>query len=139
MARFAVLVTVLAGMIDVKGMVRVLDGRDPEAAARLIAEAESGDMDAQYAAGLVYAEGRGVGPDLVQAYYWLTRAYEQGDSDAERLRCLVAAEMQDNEFAEARRLAPIFAKYLREKQRSYPRKLAKMFQSAAGIVPDGRL
>jgi TPR repeat protein len=77
---------------------------DPEAAARLIAEAESGDMDAQYAAGLVYAEGRGVEPDLVQAYYWLTRALEQGDTDAEKLRCYVAAEMQDSEFAEARRL-----------------------------------
>ena len=28
---------------------------DPEMAARLIAEAEQGDMDAQYAAGLIYA------------------------------------------------------------------------------------
>ena len=45
-------------------------------AARLIAAAERGDMDAQYAAGLVYAEGRGVPQDAVQSYYWLTRAVE---------------------------------------------------------------
>lgn len=89
-------------MADLRGL--NLLRNDPEAAARLIAEAEAGDMDAQYAAGLVYAEGRGVESDLVQAYYWLTRAFEQGDADAERLRFRVAAEMGDSEFAEARRL-----------------------------------
>jgi TPR repeat protein len=78
---------------------------DPEAAARLIAEAESGDVDAQYGAGLVYAEGRGVEPDLVQAYFWLTQAMAQGDADAEMLRRYVAAQMDDAEFADARRLA----------------------------------
>mgnify|MGYP001554150131 FL=1 len=59
-------------MADLRGL--NLLRNDPEAAARWIAEAERGDMDAQYAAGLVYAEGRGVDPDLVQAYFWLTRA-----------------------------------------------------------------
>ncbi|MDJ0739424.1 MAG: sel1 repeat family protein [Gammaproteobacteria bacterium] len=77
---------------------------DPEAAARLIAEAEQGDVDAQYAAGLIYAEGRGVDVDLVQAYFWLTRALDQGDSDAEILRQTVAAQMPDAEFDAARRL-----------------------------------
>ena len=89
-------------MADLRGL--NLLRNDPEAAARLIAEAESGDMDAQYAAGLVYAEGRGVDPDLVQAYFWLTRAVEQGDADAEKLRRYVAAQMADSEFADARRL-----------------------------------
>jgi TPR repeat protein len=89
-------------MADLRGL--NLLRNDPEAAARLIAEAERGDMDAQYAAGLVYAEGRGVDPDLVQAYFWLTRAMEQGDADAERLRLYVAAQMADSEFAAARRL-----------------------------------
>ena len=77
---------------------------DPEVAARLIAEAERGDMDAQYAAGLIYAEGRGVQPDLVQAYFWLTQAVEQGDGDAVKLRQYVAAQMADAQFADARRL-----------------------------------
>jgi TPR repeat protein len=77
---------------------------DPELAARVIAEAEAGDMDAQYAAGLVYAEGRGVEPDLVQSYFWLTRALEQGDADAEKLRRYVASQMSEAQFADGRRL-----------------------------------
>jgi TPR repeat protein len=89
-------------MADLSGM--NLLRNDPELAARLIAEAECGDVDAQYAAGLVYAEGRGVEPDLVQSYFWLTRALEQGDADAERLRRYVAAQMDDAAFADARRL-----------------------------------
>lgn len=89
-------------MADLRGL--NLLRNDPELAARLIAEAEQGDMDAQYAAGLVYAEGRGVEPDLMQAYFWLSRAVEQGDADAEKLRRYVAAQMSDGQFAEARRL-----------------------------------
>lgn len=80
---------------------------DPATAARLIAAAEEGDMDAQFAAGLIYAEGRGVAPDPVQAYYWLTRAVEQGDADAEKLRRHVAAGMTDPEFDAARRLVKL--------------------------------
>ena len=80
---------------------------DPERAAELIAAAEKGDMDAQYAAGLIYAEGRGVPEDLVQAYYWLTRAIEQGDHDAEKLRVYVASGMSETEFDDARRLVKL--------------------------------
>ena len=89
-------------MADLTGL--NLMRNDPELAARLIAEAEAGDMDAQYAAGLIYAEGRGVQQDAVQSYYWLTRALKQGDADAERLRCHVAAQMSEAEFSQARRL-----------------------------------
>lgn len=89
-------------MADLSGM--GLLRNDPELAARLIAEAERGDMDAQYAAGLIYAEGRGVQPDLVQAFFWLSRAIDQGDVDAEKLRRHVASCMSDSEFEQARRL-----------------------------------
>ena len=82
---------------------------DSEAAARLIADAERGDMDAQYAAGLIYAEGRGVEPDPVQAYFWLSRAIEQGDRDAELLRRQVAKDMDDTAFEQARRLVRLAA------------------------------
>jgi len=82
---------------------------DPEVAARIIAAAEKGDMDAQYAAGLVYAEGRGVVLDLVQSYFWLTRALEQGDADAEKLRRYVATQMSEDEFSEARKLVRLLA------------------------------
>ena len=72
--------------------------------------------------GLIYAEGRGVEPDLVQAYFWLTCAVEQGDRDAEVLRRIVAAQMSDGEFAEARRLLT----------------LAKRVLSSTGVPGDGR-
>ena len=77
---------------------------DPEIAARVIAAAVAGDRDAQFSAGLIYARGLGVGIDLVQSYYWLTLAVEQGDVDAERMRQQVAQQMSDDEFAQGRRL-----------------------------------
>lgn len=89
-------------MADLSGL--TLLRNDPENAARLIAEAERGDVDAQYAAGLIYAEGRGVEIDLVQAYFWLSCAIGQGDQDAESLRRHVAVEMTASEFADAREL-----------------------------------
>jgi TPR repeat protein len=89
-------------MADLRGL--NLLRNDPQAAARLLAQAEEGDMDAQYAAGLIYAEGRGVSIDLVQSYFWLSRAIDQGDGDAELLRRQVAVQMSDAEFAAARRL-----------------------------------
>lgn len=98
-------------MADLSGL--NLLRNDPEKAAYLIAEAERGDMDAQYAAGLIYAEGRGVDPDLVQAYFWLTRALEQGDADAEKLRRYVASQMSDDEFARAKRLVLLAKEALR--------------------------
>lgn len=94
-------------MADLSGL--NLLRNDPDMAARLIAEAEGGDMDAQYAAGLIYAEGRGVEMDLVQAYFWLTRAIDQGDADAEKLRRFVARDMSDEAFSEARRLVRLSA------------------------------
>ena len=92
-------------MADLSGL--NLLRNDPVVAARLIGEAEQGDVDAQYAAGLIYAEGRGVEIDLVQAYFWLTRAVEQGDVDAEKLRRMVAVQMDDRQFADARRLVEL--------------------------------
>jgi TPR repeat protein len=83
---------------------------DPQTAARLLAQAEDGDMDAQYAAGLIYAEGRGVVIDLVQSYFWLSKAIAQGDRDAELLRRQVAVQMSETEFAAARRLVEAAAR-----------------------------
>ena len=63
-----------------------------------------GEMDAQYAMGLIYAEGRGVEVDLAQSHYWLSLAVEQGDRDAELLRNVVGSRMTDDEYAAAKRL-----------------------------------
>jgi len=95
-------------MADLSGL--NLLRNDPELASRLIAEAEAGDMDAQYAAGLLYAEGRGVEQDPVQAYFWLTRAVRQGDVDAERLRRYVASRMSKAEYRDAVKLVRLAAR-----------------------------
>lgn len=77
---------------------------DPADAERLLRHAEAGDVDAQYAAGLIFAEGRGVEQDNSLSFFWLTVAHEQGDTDAELLRNMVAVNMTEEEFRQARGL-----------------------------------
>jgi len=62
---------------------------DPELVDELLAEAMQGDTDAQYGLGLVYAEGRGVEQDEIEAYAWLCVAMLQGDTEAENLRDVI--------------------------------------------------
>ena len=77
---------------------------DPKVAAEMLAAAEKGDVDAQYGMGLIYAEGRGVVPDLVSSYYWLCRAIAQGDAGAKTLLRVVAIPMSQQQVEEARQL-----------------------------------
>ncbi|ESQ09279.1 MAG TPA: sel1 repeat family protein [Chromatiaceae bacterium] len=63
-----------------------------------------GEVDAQYALGLIYAEGRGVEIDLAQAHFWLSLAIDQGDQDADLLRNIVGSQMTDEEYESAKRL-----------------------------------
>jgi len=95
----------------------------PEAAADVLEHALAGDVDAQFMAGLIYAEGRGVEIDLVQAFYWLTQAVEQGDEDAGSLRLAVGAEMSDEEYDRAIYLIKVAqnAMTFRESLSSVPR------------------
>jgi uncharacterized protein len=53
-------------MADLRSL--VLLRYDPEAAAIILAQAEQNDVDAQYAMGLIYAEGRGVAQDEAMAF-----------------------------------------------------------------------
>jgi TPR repeat protein len=78
-----------------------------------------GEVDAQYALGLIYAEGRGVPIDLAQAHYWLSLAIEQGDKDADQLRNVVGSQMTDAEYEAAKRLRAGAALSLVESQRSH--------------------
>ena len=77
---------------------------DPVAAKKLLRDAEHGDVDAQYAAGLIYAEGRGVEQNEALSYFWLSLAREQGDEDAELLRMVIAVNMSDEDYACAKQL-----------------------------------
>lgn len=83
----------------------ILLRNDPSKVARIRDAAHRGEVDAQYAMGLICAEGRGVAVDLAQAHFWLTLAIAQGDRDAEILRNIVGSRMNDEEFAEAHELS----------------------------------
>lgn len=76
----------------------VLLRNDPELVNEISEFAMQGDVDAQYALGLVYAEGRGTEEDLVKAFAWLSLCIMQGDSDAEALRYVVGERMNDEQY-----------------------------------------
>lgn len=80
----------------------VLLRNDPSKVPAILEAAQRGEVDAQYALGLVYAEGRGVSIDMAQAHYWLSQAVDQGDKDAELLRNVVGSQMTDEEYAAAK-------------------------------------
>jgi TPR repeat protein len=82
----------------------VLLRNDPSKVGVIREAAARGEVDALYALGLVYAEGRGVSIDLAQAHYWLSLAIAQGDRDAELLRNIVGSQMTDEEYAAAKKL-----------------------------------
>jgi TPR repeat protein len=86
-------------MVDISDL--TLLRNDPAVVEKFVREANAGDIDAQYGLGLIYAEGRGVPQDDATAFYWLTRAVEQGDRDAETLRNHVAVGMSSDQFERA--------------------------------------
>jgi TPR repeat protein len=82
----------------------VLLRNDPVTVVKVREAAARGEPDAFYALGLIYAEGRGIPVDLAQAHYWLSRAIDAGDRDADLLRNIVGSQMSDDEYAAAKRL-----------------------------------
>jgi TPR repeat protein len=83
----------------------VLLRNDPLVVTTVRAEAMKGNPHAQYAMGLICAEGRGVNQDNSASYAWLTLAVLQGDRDAETLRNIVGVELSDAEFQQGKKLA----------------------------------
>jgi len=82
----------------------ILLRNDPSKVPLIRDRALRGEVDAQYAMGLIYAEGRGVEVDLAQAYYWLSLAVDQGDRDAWLLGTSIGAQMTEEEHQAAERL-----------------------------------
>lgn len=82
----------------------VLLRNDPTTVLKVREAAARGEVDAFYALGLIYAEGRGVPMDRAQAHYWLSLAVKEGDQDAELLRNIVGSQMSDDEYEAAKRL-----------------------------------
>ncbi len=67
--------------------------------------AEQGDAIAQYNLGLMYANGRGVPRDYVQARMWFNLAAAQDNETARTLRDKLAKKMTPAQLDEAQRLA----------------------------------
>lgn len=90
----------------------VLLRNDPVVAARVRQEAMQGNPHAQYAMGLICAEGRGVVVDLAESWAWLTLAVLQGDREAAMLRNVVGVELSDTEFENGKILAGQLARQI---------------------------
>ncbi|HSM69175.1 MAG TPA: SEL1-like repeat protein [Xanthomonadales bacterium] len=67
--------------------------------------AEAGDYHAQYMLGRMYAQGKGVAQDKVQAHKWYNIAASRGHTHAAEARDDLAQEMRWPRIAEARQLA----------------------------------
>ena len=67
--------------------------------------AEAGDAESQRNLGLMYAAGRGMPVDLVQAHRWLNLAAAAGDASAKLDMQLVEDKMSREQIEQARKMA----------------------------------
>ena len=67
--------------------------------------AEQGHAAAQYNLGLMYANGKGVPQDYVQAHMWFNIAAAQDNENAREQRDIVAKRITPAQVAEAQALA----------------------------------
>ena len=67
--------------------------------------ADQGLAEAQYNLGFMYASGRGVPQDHVQAHKWFDLAGASGSEDGRKNRDIVTKKMTQAQIAEAQRLA----------------------------------
>ena len=77
---------------------------DPEHAEVIKQKANEGHTDYQYVLGLLYAEGRGIEYNPKLAYYWLSHAIRNGDTEASDLRQIVQESMSLDEIHAAEQL-----------------------------------
>lgn len=63
--------------------------------------AERGDAKAQFALGVMYADGKCVPKDLVAAHMWFTTAATTGDEQAAQARDAITAQMTADQVEEA--------------------------------------
>jgi hypothetical protein len=67
-----------------------------------------GDIEAQFALGMMYLNGDGVPRDEVHAYKWLNLAAADGDVQVKTTIDLAATRMMPDQIAEAQKLAREF-------------------------------
>lgn len=94
----------------------VLLRNDPELVDEVMPHAMGGNLNAQYALGLIFAEARGTDEDLVKSFAWLSIAATEGDSDAESLRYIVGERMTCSQLDESLVLVEKLSKQLAAQQ-----------------------
>jgi TPR repeat protein len=82
----------------------------------LIAKAEQGDALAQSNLGAMYANGRGVPKDMVNAYAWLNVASANGNEIASERRDGNARFMTPEQIAEAQKLSKVWFEKFQPKE-----------------------
>lgn len=91
----------------------LVDGSNPEKLVEMLRNAaERGDEDAQLMLGALFADGRIVPKDLVQARVFLDMASRQGSKEANELIPVLERQMAPREVADSRRLAREYRRLL---------------------------
>lgn len=87
-------------------IVGLAEGRDPDELIEMLRNAaELGDVEAQLLLGALFADGRIVPKDLVQAHVFFDLAAAQGNEEANDLKPVLEREMTPREVVSSRRLA----------------------------------
>ena len=73
--------------------------------------ASQGDTDAQYSLGDMYAEGKGLPQDDVQAYKWISIAAKRGNKKAIKMLDELASKMTSEQISEAEKLVQRHPRY----------------------------
>lgn len=66
--------------------------------------ADQDEADAQFILGAMYANGRGVPQDYIQAYKWFSLSEARGNEEAEKSLANCAGHMTSAQITEARQL-----------------------------------
>jgi TPR repeat protein len=75
-----------------------------EAAKWYLASARQNVKEAQYAVGMLYADGEGVPADLVEAYHWIALAAAGGHADAATFKPVLEKKLTPDQRAKARQI-----------------------------------
>jgi len=67
--------------------------------------AQQGDAEAQFNFGSMFANGKGVSKNYVEAYAWWSTAVAQGDENAKKNKDIIKGLMTPAQIAEAQKLS----------------------------------
>lgn len=94
-------------------IIGLVEGRDPDELVEMLRNAaELGDEEAQLLLGALFADGRIVPKDLVQAHVFFDLAAAQGNDEANDLKPALERQMTPREVVTSRRLAREYKRFM---------------------------